>query len=324
MTSPKVARDGFAEDLSIRARRLALSASEQALLLRACQASGTLRVAHEVGCDFDRISTVRTGDEQLIARSADAALARMGARRRRSRRWGWAFGIAAALLTSGAGAFLVGVGRSRPTASIARPDPLAGPRLEHGASQEPGSARREPLPLGADSRAGAAEPAAPAAVANHLREPASPTPSRGGERATGTDDSVEIPGPRLDTAADIFRRANAARRAGDRALAGSLYAGLQAGFPDSDEARLSRVSLGKLLLASGGALEAERQFSLYLAQGGRELAEEALVGRAESLDRLGRPAEERQAWQKLLESFPSSVYAARARQRLEELGTGRP
>ena len=68
----------------------------------------------------------------------------------------------------------------------------------------------------------------------------------------------------------------------------ALYTKLQTKFPGSDEARLSHVSLGKLLLSSGKAADAERQFALYVAAGSRELVEEALVGRAESLQRLGR------------------------------------
>jgi hypothetical protein len=87
---------------------------------------------------------------------------------------------------------------------------------------------------------------------------------------------------------------------------------------------LSHVSLGRLLLDSGRASDAERQFSAYLAGSDRELAEEAWGGRAESLARLGRIGDERRTWLRLLQEFPASVYAARAKQRVDELDALRP
>jgi TolA-binding protein len=115
----------------------------------------------------------------------------------------------------------------------------------------------------------------------------------------------------------LFRDANAARRAGDFGRARALYADLDRTFPRSEEARLAHVSAGKLLLSMGKAADAERHFGLYLKEGG-ELAEEALVGRAQTLRLLGRLSDERQVWQELLQRFPSSVYSSRARQRLAE------
>jgi TolA-binding protein len=126
------------------------------------------------------------------------------------------------------------------------------------------------------------------------------------------------------TAADVFRQANLARHAGDLESARALYAELQARFPGSDEARLSLVSMGKLLLAAGRAEEAERQLSRYLSLGDGELTEEALVGRAQSLERLGRSESERQVWERLLRQYPSSVYGASAKRRLADLAPRQP
>jgi TolA-binding protein len=122
------------------------------------------------------------------------------------------------------------------------------------------------------------------------------------------------------TAAELFRDANAARRASDFALARELYGKLQTKYPSTDETSVSRVSLGKLLLTAGRAREADQQFKSYLATGRKNLEEEALVGRADALRRLGESGEERRVWEVLLRSHPSSVYATRARQRLDELG----
>jgi TolA-binding protein len=121
----------------------------------------------------------------------------------------------------------------------------------------------------------------------------------------------------------LFRDARAARRTGELESARALYSELQASFPESSEARVSRVSLGKLLLLEGDAAAAERQFRAYLASAGGDLVEEALVGRAEALARLGESGEERRVWQLLQARYPSSVYGERARKRLEEMARTR-
>ena len=56
----------------------------------------------------------------------------------------------------------------------------------------------------------------------------------------------------------------------------------------------------------GRAGEAERQFALYSSTGGA-LSDEALVGQAQSLARLGRASDEQQVWQRLLQAFPRSL-----------------
>ncbi|HYP88563.1 MAG TPA: sigma-70 family RNA polymerase sigma factor, partial [Polyangiaceae bacterium] len=55
------------EDLSILARRGALSTVEQRALTRALTSSPTLATAHQLGLDFDRFAAVRPGDDALIA-----------------------------------------------------------------------------------------------------------------------------------------------------------------------------------------------------------------------------------------------------------------
>jgi TolA-binding protein len=50
------------------------------------------------------------------------------------------------------------------------------------------------------------------------------------------------------------------------------------------------------------------------------LAEEALVGRAQALAKLGRAQAEARAWQRLIERFPGSAHAPAARRRIDALG----
>jgi hypothetical protein len=101
-----------------------------------------------------------------------------------------------------------------------------------------------------------------------------------------------------------------------------LYRALQERFSGSSEELVSRVTLGRLLLDRlGDSRGALVQFNSYLASpGGGVLREEAMVGRALSLGRMGRAAEERAAWQALLDNFPKSTQRKRAQARLAELG----
>jgi TolA-binding protein len=112
-------------------------------------------------------------------------------------------------------------------------------------------------------------------------------------------------------------------RVSDPAKAASLYLELQQRYPKSPEAHVSRVSLGRLYLNRLGAPAAalaEFEASLRGSADGT-LAQEALAGRALALQRLGRVAEERKAWEQLLRRFPDSVQADRAKARLEVLAS---
>jgi TolA-binding protein len=124
------------------------------------------------------------------------------------------------------------------------------------------------------------------------------------------------------SASELFSRANQARRDGKVTEAVRLYRALQERFSGSSEELVSRVTLGRLLLDRlGDSRGALVQFNSYLASpGGGVLREEAMVGRALSLGRMGRSAEERAAWQALLDNFPKSTQRKRAQARLVELG----
>lgn len=258
-----------------------------------------------LGADLERDTAVRAGDEELILRAANAVLAparpsgvRFRPRSRRRRQVATALVAAALISVSGlAAAVWTGVvpvpfkGRlaEKPHAIIVVRAPLAG------------------LPVAAPVPKVAPEPPVVNVPENVLLS--SPRPVRTTPEAA--------PG-----ASELFRSANAARRGGDVGRARRLYSELIQKYPTSDEARLAQVSLGKLLLAEGKSKEAEREFSQYLAGGQGQLAEEALVSQAQSLERLKRGPEERAAWQRLVSEHPNSVYAAQANERLRALSSG--
>lgn len=120
------------------------------------------------------------------------------------------------------------------------------------------------------------------------------------------------------TPAALFRSANEARRAGDDERAIALYHSLEAQFPNSEEARLSHATLGRLMLDRGDAKMALDDFDKYLSHGG-SLGEEALVGRALALGKLGNRDAEAAAWRDVLRRFPKSIHARQARTRLAAL-----
>jgi TolA-binding protein len=131
---------------------------------------------------------------------------------------------------------------------------------------------------------------------------------------------LHVPLPPRPTADQLFTEANLARREGDLTLALRRYAELRRAYPGSREELTARVVVGDLLLAEGPTRDALASYDSYLSASPRgTLAEEALVGRASALMRLGRRDEEREAWTRLLREHPDSVQVVRARRRLAEL-----
>jgi TolA-binding protein len=149
--------------------------------------------------------------------------------------------------------------------------------------------------------------------------PVAPPPAIVPARAPRGRIEVRIPGT-AQSAEALFAEANSARRAGQYSLALRRYAELRHAYPGSREELTARVVVGDLMLAEGSAREALSSFDSYLAASADgTLAEEARVGRALALQRLGRRDEERAAWTQVLRKHPDSVQGARARSRLEEL-----
>ncbi len=279
-------------------------------------------------CRFERALVVdsalstapRPGDDLLVDRiraSVVRALAGRSqkGRRRELRKWA-ALACAATLLVTTIGAATV-ILRERHRAELARARAQAAMEV---------------------SRPGMRSlPAAAKAVASEEASPTMHDPAIGDSETQGAKGDVEegrarsrssrsLPGaakPIDTTAAELFARANQLRRSNEVDQAMRAYRELQQAFPGSSEAMVSRVALGRLLLDRlGDARAALAQFDAYLASSSQgALGEEALIGRALSLGRLGRAAEEQSAWSALLASHPRSTYAARARARIEQLST---
>jgi TolA-binding protein len=119
------------------------------------------------------------------------------------------------------------------------------------------------------------------------------------------------------TAQSLFDRANSARRAGRMLEASALYRELNTRFSTSSEARVAIVLLARLQLDGGESESALAGFEAYLESGHAALREQAMVGRAQALRKLGREAEERAAVRELLRTYPDAPYARLARERLE-------
>jgi TolA-binding protein len=275
------------ENLLVAHRRGALTLEEGLKLDAHLARCATCRLTLQLGRDFDDALDTMPGDELVAARFARDVGRRYEKAKRPRASPRALFWIAAALtLIAGgvAAASFTGLG------FIAR-DPASAP------------ARRAP------SKQLAPEPPA--------RDEEAPREER--EEAAPPETVDATPRPSA-SAAELFARANALRRAREPRRAREVYRQLQREHPRSEEAEISLVSLGRVRSELGEHGAALSQFDRYLRRRPRgSLAEEALVGRASALGHLGRRAEERSTWERLLREFPGSIYAARARGRLERL-----
>jgi TolA-binding protein len=120
-------------------------------------------------------------------------------------------------------------------------------------------------------------------------------------------------------AAVLFEAATEARRQGSYARAIDLQRELFSRYPRSRESHVARETMGRLLLDRGDPAGAFASFEAYLGEGSGELGEEAMVGRATALERLGRSAQAADAWRALLAAYPETPYAAHAKSRLGSL-----
>jgi TolA-binding protein len=284
-----------------------------------CRRSAASQPDDLVVLDNVRLSVVRAFERERLGATGYA-------RRRGPRRFRF-LALAAFLLLGAAGAaVVVRVYRGR---EVSVPTTLGSPRMG-----KPGAVVAQSLPARAVAAAPVPSSLEPTAVIElpPIVEPP-PDDTRAvtaaeHRRATSTSDPVHVtseepPASLGATASELFARANSLRRGGQTADAVHAYRALEQSFPGSPEALVSRVTLGRLLLDRGIDVRAALvEFDAYLSRAPKgPLAEEALIGRALSLGRLGRTADERGAWRSLLATHPKSTYAARAQARIEQLST---
>jgi len=120
------------------------------------------------------------------------------------------------------------------------------------------------------------------------------------------------------SAASLFLQASTLRDRNrvDESIA--VFRKLQQLFPKTRESRISFAVAGRMLLDRGRPAQALVQFDQHLAYGG-EASQEALAGRATALGQMVRLSAERESWQRLLDSYPGTVYASEARERLAQM-----
>ena len=298
------------EDLLERASRGTANAEELARLTQHLAGCSVCRVERALGVQAALDAAPSRDEELVVARLKRGALARSATLNgRHSKRKGAFFAVALAAGTmasvAAAATFVIVRGAAAPQASVPtapneRPLPPAPPQRQ----------RSEPVKTDDPHEVAADE------VVGPNDKPGEPEVARATPRAAAEPAS----------ASELFSRANQARRDGKTTEAVHLYRALQERFSGSSEELVSRVTLGRLLLDRlGDSRGALVQFNSYLASpGSGVLREEAMVGRALSLGRMGRSAEERAAWQALLDTFPKSTQRKRAQARLVELGGSAP
>lgn len=216
------------------------------------------------------------------------------------------YAVAASLLLGAFGGAAAAMFAMWPALMEDEPEPEPAPAAVEEAEPPPARrGRRARAPL---------EEAVEEPVEELIEEPAFEAPVE--EPAVEAEPEPARPA-RAPSAEELLAAANRARREHRYPVAVRLYRRLQSAHPRSREAALSHVTLGRLLLDGThdprGAL---REFDRYLAQGRhRVLDEEARVGRALALMRLGRRTEEQRAWRELLAHHPDTLHAERARSR---------
>jgi putative zinc finger protein len=305
------------EELLDRARRGEASPEERQRLRAHLAACPACRFEHVLAADGARAAATTAEDAQVLARARRGAARALHQRRALATRASSWTRRRPTRLVFAAAALVIFAATFAAATTVVR-HVMRGPELEPVEAARVARAHRRVASASAE--------AAPAALA--------PDDNAQDDGLADSDSAVvEAPkaaparAPRArqvasaDSPGELFARANAARRAGQTREASRLYRELQREFPGSSEELVSRVTLGRWMLDRlddpSGALA---RFDSYLANPVHTaLREEALIGRALALGKLGRTSEERGAWTAFLAAFPGSVYAERARGRLEAL-----
>jgi TolA-binding protein len=285
----------FAEDLVVHARQRQLDADEQKALQSWFETSPEARLWYEAGVGFDAESPVLPGDEELLARLVDRVTARRPWRAHSLGRV--ALPTLGALLIATSAAAGGWAWRQRGVTQVFRPTPIQPQTSGASARSAP---RRSSMVASACPAVPSSEPVSGDTVPQPVARALPAAPTAGAERSE---------------AADLFARANRARREGRGAEAMALYQQLCSRMPQSSEAEHANLALGELNLQQGKPAEALRYFQRYR---GQAMIPEALWGQARALRQLSRSDEERAVLEILRDRFPNSPYTATALRRLSK------
>lgn len=271
----------------------------------ACRMERQLRVdfAGELAEEIPLDRVVGLGIEAAVAPPPRDSIVVLRGTRRHRHRAVWLL-AAAVLLVGGAAAAAMGLGetrwaiRSATTSAPAEASPPVATHAKVHAAAAPAEVR---------------EPEGVASSAEAIVVPVTPplaAPPR--PRVASVATAAPVVGP-----AELFEAASEARRRADYGSVLDIDRDLEQRYPTSREAQVSREIVGRLLLDRADPAGALAKFTAYLSAGGGDLGEEAMVGRATALERLGRTDDATRAWSALAAAYPDSPYAARARARLE-------
>jgi TolA-binding protein len=289
------------DDLLLAARQGSLNPRDEARLDFHLARCGRCRAALDVGRAFDLDLQAQTFDDAIATRIAAAIT------RRPRRKWP-IYAFAAGALFGGSVAVAAVAPHLKGYWERTRE------LFESNAASDANSGEHAGVKHGAETKPVTSEPLLPApSITSNVDAPAIASAELAAASAHSPSRSANVS---EGGARALFSEANGLRSHGDASAARARYLELQARYPDSSEARVSLVSLGRLEL-SVDPKTALAHFDAYLRRADHgTLTEEALFGRASALQRLGRTREERSTWQQLLDQFPSSIYRQRATSRL--------
>lgn len=318
MTSPELHPD----DLLDREARALLTSEEQERLDAHLAVCAVCRFEREVRADFRAEFAAlaeQRGDGAPVLPRAPALRASSGLRTRRARIRVLGALAVALLVAGGAAAEL---GGTRIVSYIARLGAKT-PPIAPTPSATPAAKRTRLVPRTRPEATQAAPlliaPPEPASAAASTEPNTAPSAAPGPPERPHTEAVARAPVSPPASASSLFDDARVARERGDYPGAVEYYERLLSLYPSSPQALTTHAVLGRLLLDRGAPAPALAHFDAYLASGATTLGEEAMLGRALALGRLGRASEETAAWQALLRAYPSSLHAPRARERLDAL-----
>ncbi|MFT3711165.1 MAG: tetratricopeptide repeat protein [Archangium sp.] len=326
------------EELFDKQARGVASAEELSRIDAHLKSCAACRFERQVRADFDAVTGSADDLDDLVARALSGAAQTESGPPRRSRRVAPLLAAAIALFgvaSLAAVAQFTGVlphlveritssgdrtpqpqKTPAPSQQLA-PKPEVAPTPEPIPEPTPEPEVIAPVPTPAPVAAVSTKKSVPSAARTAVPAPAPPEPVV----ATPAPAEVtpEIPVVAEPDALTLFSRAHRERVQGETAAAIRDFRAVIARYPNAREASLANAELGRLLLERGEATSALEAFDAYLASSDVVLREDVLAGRATALEKLGRTAAERSAWEALLRDYPSGVYAPRARTRLESL-----